>query len=715
MFQQQRQMLRRPWVAGLCAFFLSLVISVFIIWRIEQVQQQAARSDAQNLAQNHAFLIRDSLDQALSLNYALASLIRIEQGSAQHFELFARELLPFYTRVSYLSIAPKGVISHVFPQEGNELSLGLNQLQDSAQKRGVKRALSAGQLTLAGPLELVDGGLGVVGILPVFLEDAGTNRFWGLTNVVIRIPNLLQAAQLDHLAAQGMAYKLWRINPNTGMEQVIAGSNSALKSPVEKTLSIPNGQWTLSISPIVGWVDIYGLIAKVLLALLLCSLVGLQSGMMVHVQWRRARLEEAVARQTKIVSAAKENLEALLDAIPDLLLEIDFDGVIKSYHSNRRNPFSLPDGTFLEHRFQEFLSPEASAVVEAALQEADTNGYAQGYSYTVNLVKGKRIYELSVARKKVMDNGDKCFVVLSRNITDRHANEERIHRLAFFDPLTDLPNRSLLRDRLEQAVISSQREQRHGALLFIDLDDFKSLNDNRGHHIGDLLLVAVAERLVKSVREQDTVARLGGDEFLVVLEKLDEDYELAVEQARQVGEKILHELNLAYHLEGQDYFNSSSIGICLYSPQQRNIDELMKQADQAMYHAKAAGRNTLRFFDPSMQALTAQRFALQGELREALIRKEFQLYYQPQVNLAGKVIGAEALIRWHHPVKGMVPPLDFIPLAEESGLIVPLGEWIITTACIQLLAWSKAPQTAHLSLSINVSARQFQHPDSGIW
>jgi diguanylate cyclase (GGDEF)-like protein len=277
-------------------------------------------------------------------------------------------------------------------------------------------------------------------------------------------------------------------------------------------------------------------------------------------------------------------------------------------------------------------------------------------------------------------------VVLSRDITQRKESEERINKLAFYDPLTQLPNRRLLQDRLERAIVACQRQGTLGALLFIDLDDFKTLNDNRGHHIGDLLLIAVAERLRQAVRSQDTVARLGGDEFLVVFEGLDASHDKAAQQVQQIAEKILASLNNAYQLEGQEYFNSPSIGICVF------------------------GRNTLRFFDPEMQAVTAQRFALQNEIREALQHKQFQLFYQPQVNHLGQVVGAEALIRWLHPQRGMIPPLDFIPIAEESGLILPMGNWIIASACAQLVEWSKTAATADLILSINVSARQFQHP-----
>ncbi len=246
------------------------------------------------------------------------------------------------------------------------------------------------------------------------------------------------------------------------------------------------------------------------------------------------------------------------------------------------------------------------------------------------------------------------------------------------------------------------------ALLFIDLDDFKTLNDNRGHHIGDLLLITVAERLRHSVREQDTVARLGGDEFVVVLEGLHEAREEATAQTQVIAEKIMARLNAVYELEGQSYFNTPSIGICLFGEHQLPIEDILKQADQAMYHAKASGRNTFRFFDPERQASATHRFKLQHEMRDALQQQQFQLFYQPQMNAEGKVLGAEALIRWLHPERGMVSPMEFIPIAEESALIIPLGKWIVETACQQLVSWAKDPAFAHLSLAINVSARQFQ-------
>jgi len=297
------------------------------------------------------------------------------------------------------------------------------------------------------------------------------------------------------------------------------------------------------------------------------------------------------------------------------------------------------------------------------------------------------------------------------DITARKQAEDEINQLAFYDPLTCLPNRRLLLDRLGHALASSARSGKLGALLFIDLDNFKDLNDNRGHHIGDLLLQQVGLRLTACTREGDTTARLGGDEFLVMLEDLSASTAEAAAQARLVGEKVLGALNEPYHLAGFDHRSTPSIGITLFSGHQTSIDELLKRADLAMYQAKAVGRNTLRFFDPEMQAVVSARAALESDLREAIQKDQFLLYYQAQVDQNNQPFGAEVLLRWPHPQRGMVPPAEFIGLAEESGLILPLGHWVLETACRQLSLWALDARLAHLTISVNVSARQFRHPD----
>ncbi len=297
------------------------------------------------------------------------------------------------------------------------------------------------------------------------------------------------------------------------------------------------------------------------------------------------------------------------------------------------------------------------------------------------------------------------------DITNLKLAEERIRQLALHDPLTGLPNRQLLLDRLHQALASSTRSNRKGAVLFIDLDNFKSLNDTLGHAMGDILLQQVAQRLTASVREVDTVARLGGDEFVVMLEDLCEETLKAAEQAETVGEKILAALGKLYQLDGHEFRSSASIGTTIFSGDEPNSEELLKQADIAMYQAKRVGRNTLRFFDPQMQENINMRVALEGELHKALAQQEFQLHYQIQVDGAGSPIGSEALIRWIHPVRGLVSPLHFIPIAEETGLILAIGDWVLDTACAQLKVWEQNVLTRNLVLAVNVSARQFHQAD----
>ena len=303
------------------------------------------------------------------------------------------------------------------------------------------------------------------------------------------------------------------------------------------------------------------------------------------------------------------------------------------------------------------------------------------------------------------------YVATFSDITHQKQAEERIQLLAFSDPLTSLPNRRLLLDRLEHALVVSSRNKRHGALFFIDLDDFKGLNDTRGHYVGDLLLKQVALRIVGCVREGDTVARFGGDEFVVMLEDLSDNAREATSHAESVGAKILAALNQPYMLQDSPHHSTPSIGVTLFGSQQSTLEELLKQADLAMYRAKASGRNALRFFDPEMQAVVAARVAMEADLRQGLLKKQFILHYQPQVDHTSRVTGAEALIRWRHPQRSMVSPAEFIPLAEETGLILPLGLWVLESACEQLNAWAKRPETAHLTMAVNVSAHQFRQPD----
>ena len=326
--------------------------------------------------------------------------------------------------------------------------------------------------------------------------------------------------------------------------------------------------------------------------------------------------------------------------------------------------------------------------------------------------KNGEIYPISLTTTAVTDANDKVthYVSVFSDITLRKKSEEEIHRLAFYDPITGLPNRSLLQDRLQQALNNSARRNKFCALLFIDLDNFKILNDTKGHNIGDLLLIDAAKRLQGCVRDTDTVARLGGDEFVVMLEDIDEDPTRAASASRDIAEKVLALMSQPFTLQEFEHHSSCSIGISLFLGNATTMDDLFKHADSAMYQAKTQGRNTICFFDPAMQAELVIRTAMADDLRMALPNHQFRLYYQIQVN-GRDAMGAEALLRWQHPLRGLVSPAKFIPVAEESGLIVQIGEWVLRSACLQLKAWQGNPLTHHLQISINVSARQFRQPD----
>jgi diguanylate cyclase (GGDEF)-like protein len=305
------------------------------------------------------------------------------------------------------------------------------------------------------------------------------------------------------------------------------------------------------------------------------------------------------------------------------------------------------------------------------------------------------------------------YVCAATDMTLRKDAEDQIRNLAFYDPLTHLPNRRLLLDRLAMAMAGGARTARRGALLFVDLDHFKAVNDTLGHVTGDLLLEQVAQRLSGCVREGDTVARLGGDEFVVMLGDLSENEVEAATQAETVGGQILDSLNRAYLLGRHLLHSTPSIGVTLFGGElQEGLEEPLQRADLAMYQAKAAGRNTLRFFDPQMQAVVMARATLELELREALEQHRFVLHYQAQV--AGhpeKVTGVEALVRWVHPQRGLVSPGEFIALAEETGVILPLGQMVLELACAQLAKWAGLAELAQLTIAVNVSARQFHQDD----
>jgi diguanylate cyclase (GGDEF)-like protein/PAS domain S-box-containing protein len=406
-------------------------------------------------------------------------------------------------------------------------------------------------------------------------------------------------------------------------------------------------------------------------------------------------------------------LSALVRAIPDMVFLKDVNGAYLSCNPETERFFGLKEAQILGKTDFDLHTREMAEVFRARDQRVMETGVAETFeewmTYAENGYRG--LFETIKTPIRDADGRITGVLGVARDITARKRAEQEVERLAFYDSLTNLPNRRLLLDRLQHAVSASARSESHGALLFIDLDNFKDLNDTLGHDMGDRLLEQVAQRLVTCIRESDTVARFGGDEFVVMVENLSLDAEEAITEAGWVGEKILIALNQPYALGGAEHHSTPSVGIVLFRGNTQSVDDLLKRADMAMYQAKAAGRNTLCFFDPDMQAAVSARSALEADLRQGLQRQELLLYYQAVVDAEGRLQGAEALVRWQHPQRGLVSPAAFIPLAEQTGLILPLGQWVLQSACEQLVAWQRNAATQGLSIAVNVSARQFRHPD----
>ncbi|GGO76956.1 hypothetical protein GCM10011348_05390 [Marinobacterium nitratireducens] len=426
-----------------------------------------------------------------------------------------------------------------------------------------------------------------------------------------------------------------------------------------------------------------------------------------------ALLRWQVARRTAQLTESQSRLETILNGVESAIYIKGQD--LRYRYGNRRlcEMFGLDEPGLQGRSDEDFFSADAASEI----RRCDTEVIEQGKRIVteerlpMSDGSGERVF-LTV-KIPLRDALGRIYALcgISTDITEHKRNREEIHQLAFYDPLTELPNRRLLIDRLEHALATRTRTRCNGALLFIDLDNFKNLNDSLGHDMGDRLLQQVGERLKRHIRDSDTLARLGGDEFVLMLEGLAIAADEAARQVETLANKLLQLLAEPYTLPGKVYSSSASIGVAMFSDDFSSVDELLKRADLAMYQAKASGRNRVRFFNPKMQADVDARAELESDMREGLRREEFFLAYQPFVDAGGRLLGAEVLVRWRHPQRGLVSPAEFIPLAEDNGAILPLGSWILRGACRQLVAWSAQPAMAGLKLAVNISAKQLHHPD----
>ena len=697
----------RPLQVALLVFLLAALASAALIWQLERHQRENARITVYTLVQDHARSAQEHVERALSAAYALSALVQQSHGDVRNFSKVATKMLPFYPGVSLLALAPGGVITHAIPLAGNEKAIGLDLLKDPVMRRESLLARDSGKLTLAGPLELKQGGQGLVARLPVYLDDAqGQAAFWGFANVVLRFPQALASVQLTNLQRRGLDYKLWRTNPETGETQIIEESQAAaLIEPVRKSFDVPNGAWTLSVAPRQGWGEPLRIAYRAFMGLLFSGLLAYLAHLLAQQRTHKRELETEVLQRTADIRESQNQLAATLEALPDLLFEMDLGGRYLRCHSPRYELLAAPVGDLLGQTVSQVLPPEAADIVLQALQQAHISGQARGQQYALTLDQKPHWFELSVAAKPVTSGQEPRFIVISRDITERKQAERDVRQLAYFDALTGLPNRSLLNDRIQHALAEAARRHESLALMFLDLDHFKNVNDTLGHRVGDELLVVLAERMQFVVREQDTVARQGGDEFILLLPNTDGD------GAARVAENLLHTLSQPVHIEQHELTVTPSMGIAQYPRDGSDLETLTRHADIAMYRAKQNGRNGYQFFTTEMQVHASRTLQLENALRRALERDQLRLHYQPQLSLgSGKITGVEALLRWQHPELGQVSPAEFIPIAETSGLIQPIGEWVLRTAVHQAKHWLDQGLPP-MTMSVNLSAVQFRHPD----
>ena len=427
-------------------------------------------------------------------------------------------------------------------------------------------------------------------------------------------------------------------------------------------------------------------------------------------------VQQSERLQSEIAMRSSEaQLRAVIDGALDAIVTIDAAGHLVEFNPAAERMFGYSRADVIGR-------PLGEVIIPPSLRAAHVQGHQRFVATGEKHIFDRRVeltgmradgseFPIELTITSLRDKGLPLITGFMRDISERKQAEQEIRNLAFFDALTGLPNRRLLIDRLQQAFATSSRSRNYGAVLFIDLDNFKSLNDSRGHDMGDLLLIEVARRLRQCVRAEDTVSRLGGDEFVVVLEDLSTELEQAISQAKAVSDKISEVINQPYALQDVEHHHSCSIGIGFFCGNDMPVDELMKRSDTAMYQAKAAGRNTMRIYDPAMQATLEKRIELEAQLRVALQHRQLHLCYQVQVDEHKRVFGAEILLRWDHPKYGLMLPSEFIPVAEESGLIIPIGHWVLQSACEQIHRWQTDVPPKPIQLAVNVSARQFRHPD----
>ncbi len=618
------------------------------------------------------------------------------------------------------------VVTYIEPMTGNESAFGFDLLSDPKRRASIEYARDRGVATASEPLRLAadpGGKLSFTLRMPLYRPDMpiGTvaerrAAFAGVVASAIQVESLVNA----YLGRQlGVAYDVLIHDLGVGGgTEVGAGAvrifgrepEGAARQRVV-TRDVAGRTWRLQFSApdaspvgIGGELPLVVLLGGLVTSLLLFWLVLTQ----LRAHQRALQLAES-AVAVRAAEGLREQLsfiQQLIEAVPQPIFFKDTQGRYLGVNRAWERFFGIAREQFVGRSVFELYpeDPELARKHHARDVELFASPGSQSYEAAIRDAQGA--LRQTIYNKATFSRADGSIAGLIGTITDiseQRRVEEQVRHMANHDALTQLPNRSLLQDRISQAIAKAKRNEEVLALLFIDLDRFKTINDSLGHPVGDRLLQAVAARLLACTRAADTVARIGGDEFVVLLGDLDR-----AETARVVAQKVLESLSAPLTLDSHVLQVTPSVGIAAYPADGTDVETLMRNADTAMYHAKQVGRNNYQFFTQAMNDAAQQRLQLEGDLRRALERDELTLQYQPQLDLrTGGIVGFEALVRWRHPQRGMVAPSEFIPVAEEAGLIVALGEWVLRAACTQAVAWHRAGHQ-HLQLAVNCSARQFQ-------
>ncbi|MFT7414507.1 MAG: diguanylate cyclase (GGDEF)-like protein/PAS domain S-box-containing protein, partial [Methylophagaceae bacterium] len=649
-------------------------------------------------------LFEKQMQKIHRINYQITK--RDDQGN-----MLRIENKPEYAAIAYIS-----------PYKNNEKALGFDPTSNSELAAFFYQARDSGKTTITGRIKLLKSGsdqIGIVNYLPVYKQGAPLDTISQRQQAFIgNISNAyyLEDIIANELNANPLLDSRLTIFDITEQEQVIELYSSMVKPMIDTDLTtrysthIANRIWQIEITPSTdyfknnysGNVWIVLLIGMLFTATLTITLM-ISTG-------RRASIEEIVSQRTASLEKAREDLRLLaitFEAHEAIMITDSNNHIIRVNQA-----FTKVTGYTQEDvlgKNPDILSSgkHSASFYKNMWQQLKDNGCYESEMW--NRRKSGEVYPERHTITTINDESGKVinYVSVFSDITSQKAHEDRIQYLAFYDQLTSLPNRRLLLDRLKYNLSLSQRNKKHGVLMFLDLDDFKKINDSLGHEIGDELLQQVATRIQHSLRRADTVARLGGDEFVILVANQTLEGEALIEFSSNLAEKIIKEFQQPFHIKGYEHHISTSIGITIFPPTDQTAVSILGQADTAMYKSKKMGKNTFCFYERAMQAIAEEKLALEHDLRQAIEQQQFSLNYQPQVDNSGKILAIEALLRWQHPKRSWVSPAEFIPLAEDSSLIIPIGQWVLINACTQLKSWlQQGIEIQHIS--VNVSPKQFR-------